>query len=251
MTLLRAVSLLGATLTLAGLPSLSAAESRVSVALESGAVWTGYNNLRIPGVGGTRISFADELRTEAAPFGRLFAELRIGRRDRLALLVAPLRLDARGSVDRPVIFQDATFPAGTALDGLFRFDSYRLTWSHDVLRRGRFELGLGLTAKVRDAAVRLASDALRAEKTNTGFVPLVHFRARLRFSERLAGLVEGDAAAAPQGRAEDVLVAADYDLSKRVALRLGLRVLEGGADNDQVYTFTWLNYAVIGAVVRF
>jgi hypothetical protein len=247
----RAVCLLGTLAVLGPVTSSAAAESRASIALESGAVWTGYNNLRIPGAGGTRISFADELRTEAAPFARLFAEVRLGDRNRLALLVAPLRLDARGSVDRPVTFQDVTFPTGAPLTGLFRFDSYRLTWSNDVLRRGRLELSLGLTAKIRDAAVRLASATMRAEKTNTGFVPLLHFRARVRLSDRLAALVEGDAAAAPQGRAEDVLLAADYDLTRRVAVRAGVRLLEGGADNDEVYTFTWLNYAVLGAVVRF
>ncbi len=52
--------------------------------------------------------------------------------------------------------------------------------------------------------------------------------------------------AAPQGRAEDVLIAATYKLSVKVALKTGYRILEGGADNDEVYNFSLFNYALVG-----
>jgi hypothetical protein len=240
-----------AVTTLLAAPTTGRGQDRISLALEGGAVWSGYNNIRIPGDTGTRISFVDELRTDRGAYIRLRAEARLSDRHRLALLIAPLRLDAAGTVDRPVDFEGTSFPARTPLSGSYRFDSYRLTWSYDVLRRGRFEIGLGLTAKIRDAAVGLSSSSGGAEKTNTGVVPLVHFRLRAALSPRVAALLEADAAAAPQGRAEDVLLALDYSLGRAMSLRLGYRLLEGGADNDQVYTFTWLNYAVVGFVARF
>jgi hypothetical protein len=224
---------------------------RFSLALEGGPVWTGYNDIRIPGDTGTRISFADELKTDRSAYLRVRAEARLSQRNRLALLIAPLRLEAAGTVDRPVDFEGTSFPARTPLAGSYRFDSYRLTWSYDILKRGRFEVGLGLTAKIRDAAVGLSASSGSAEKTNIGVVPLVHFRLRADLSPRVAALLEADAAAAPQGRAEDVLLALDYSLGRAVSLRLGYRLLEGGADNDKVYTFTWLNYAVFGLVLRF
>jgi len=31
----------------------------------------------------------------------------------------------------------------------------------------------------------------------------------------------------------------------------GLRTLEGGADNEQVYNFTWFNYALVTADYQF
>jgi hypothetical protein len=34
-------------------------------------------------------------------------------------------------------------------------------------------------------------------------------------------------------------------------LRAGYRVVEGGADVESVYNFTWINYAALGATVRF
>ncbi|MCK7481343.1 MAG: hypothetical protein M0C28_32260 [Candidatus Moduliflexus flocculans] len=47
------------------------------------------------------------------------------------------------------------------------------------MRRPRFELGLGLTVKVRDALIRLESAGQSAEKTDLGVVPLVNFRLAL------------------------------------------------------------------------
>ena len=48
----------------------------------------------------------------------------------------------------------------------------------------------------------------------------------------------GDALAAPQGRAEDVLAALTYGKSDKFRIKIGYRILEGGADNDEVYTFS-------------
>ena len=81
-------------------------------------------------------------------------------------------------------------------------------------------------------------------------MPLLHLRAILRVRDRIRLLLDADALAAPQGRAEDLLAAAEWDASRALALRAGHRLLEGGADNDQVHTFARLNYLVAGATVR-
>ena len=57
--------------------------------------------------------------------------------------------------------------------------------------------------------------------------------------------------AAPQGRAEDVSLKAVVRLTDAVDLDLGYRLLEGGADNDEVYTFAFFHYAVVGLRIRF
>ena len=64
-------------------------------------------------------------------------------------------------------------------------------------------------------------------------------------------IFEGDALAAPQGRAEDVLIAATYPLSDRFKILAGYRILEGGADNDEVYTFSLFHYAAFGLSYTF
>jgi hypothetical protein len=63
--------------------------------------------------------------------------------------------------------------------------------------------------------------------------------------------VEGDALAAPQGRAEDVFVGVVVPVNRRLSVKAGYRFLEGGADVDEVYTFALVHYAAVGAIVHF
>jgi predicted porin len=64
-------------------------------------------------------------------------------------------------------------------------------------------------------------------------------------------LFDGDALAAPQGRAEDVQIAVTYKFSYNVSVRAGYRILEGGAENDVVYNFALLHYASVGLSYTF
>lgn len=226
---------------------VSSALAGTFVDLEAGAVFSGYNDVRIPGKGGTMISLSRELSSESVPYARARIGRRFGGRHNLSLLIAPLRIEAAGTADKDIVYLGETFPKGTALAASYRFDSYRLTYRWDGLRRGSLEAGVGFTAKIRDAAISLSGGGRGAEKKNTGFVPIVNFRVAWRPTERLTALLEGDALAAPQGRAEDVFAGASWRLGKRVSLKAGYRLLEGGADNDEVYTFSLFHYAVLGA----
>ena len=82
-------------------------------------------------------------------------------------------------------------------------------------------------------------------------MPLINFNLTWSISSTFGLLLEGDALAAPQGRAEDVQLAFFYAPADRVTLRLGYRILEGGADNDEVYSFALLHYALLGASFEF
>lgn len=232
-------------------PCSAQSPGRWSLDLETGGVWSGYNNVRIPGDTGTRFSLSRDLETDAAPFFRGRFGYRITSRNSISALYAPLTLNADGQFNHPILFQNAVFPAGADIQGTYRFDSYRLTWRYDFLLNETLEAGAGLTGKIRDAAIGLKGAGLSEEKKNTGFVPLINFRLQWRFADRFSTLFEGDALAAPQGRAEDVLLALQYHPASRLRLRLGYRILEGGADNDEVYTFALLHYAVVGATVSF
>ena len=106
---------------------------------------------------------------------------------------------------------------------------------------------MGATAKIRDAEVEVNG----VTKTNLGFVPLINFRAEWFAKEKLSLVLRGDALVAPQGRAEDVLLAALFYPNRLVTLKLGYRILEGGANNDEVYNFSLIHYAVIGGIITF
>lgn len=143
------------------------------------------------------------------------------------------------------------FPANTALEGTYKFNSYRLTYRYDIVQKPRFEFGLGFTAKIRDAKISLSSPDLYSEKTNVGFVPIINFRLLWKMDDKFGLLLDGDALAAPQGRAEDVLLAATYKLSDSFVIRAGYRILEGGANNDEIYNFALFNYASFGITYAF
>ncbi|MBN2381428.1 hypothetical protein JXQ70_00965, partial [bacterium] len=71
------------------------------------------------------------------------------------------------------------------------------------------------------------------------------------FYRSLGLLVEADAAWSPQGRAEDVLVSLNMKTNEKLAFKIGYRMLEGGADNDRVYTFSLFHYLVCGLTYTF
>jgi hypothetical protein len=215
--------------------------------IETGRVSSGYNDVRIPGDTGTRFSLSEELSIAPSASFRARINLVLGKHT-LSLLAAPLSLKAEGSFNRPVSFMGADFTAGTPTSGTYRFDSYRLTYRYALVRGPRFEAGLGFTAKIRDAAIRLASGSLSAEKTNVGFVPIINFHLCWKASSKVRFLFEGDALAAPQGRAEDVFAGVLFAVHKHIQLKAGYRLLEGGADNETVYNFALLHYGVVGFV---
>ena len=226
-------------------------QAQLELDVETGLVFSGYNDVRIPGDTGTEISLSEELQIDPTSFFRVSILYRLGERHNLGVLIAPLRLEARGSVDRPVTFHTAEFPANAVLRARYRFDSYRLTYRYDFYHSDHLEAGAGLTAKLRDAAIRLRDEQRSAEKKNTGPVPLINFQVRWLFASELALLLSGGALAAPQGRAEDVLLALEYQPDQRLGMKLGYRLLEGGADNDEVYNFTLVHYFMAGAMVSF
>jgi len=243
----RITGVLAGILLLLGLPQ---ARAEWSFDVESGGVFSGYNDVRIPNESGTKFSLSEELETDADYFVRLRLTYSFNEKHHISALAAPLRLEASGQIDRAVRFDGVEFAANVPLKARYRFDSYRLTYRYDLYRQNSLRAGIGFTGKVRDASVGLEDGEKKTENKNTGFVPLVNFRVAWMFAEEFGLLLEGDALAAPQGRAEDILLAVTYEPVERATVRLGYRVLEGGADVDKVYTFALINYIVVGVTVR-
>jgi hypothetical protein len=217
----------------------------------NGLALPGYNDVQVPRDTGTRFSLTEDLKTDAAYFFRIRLGIQWKDRHTISVLAAPFRLHAVGSVGREIVFFEETFGPGTPLSGLYRFDSYRLTYRYDFVRRGKWRVGFGLTAKIRDAAIRLEGGGRSSTKTNVGFVPLVNFRVLWQFHPKWGLLFEGDAAAAKQGRAEDVILALRYHLNSRLSARVGYRILEGGANVEEVYNFALVHYLSVGVTYSF
>jgi hypothetical protein len=224
-------------------------KAQISIDVETGIVFTGLNHARIPGDNGTFISFSGELESDPKIFGRVRAAYRFSPRSEILLLFAPLQNTYNGSVARDVFFQGVNYPAGTHLNATYKFNSYRASYRYYVLDREKLEIGVGLTLKIRDALIGLEGGELQSEKTDFGFVPLINFVVNWQATDRFGLLLDGDALAAPQGRAEDVLAAVTYKLSENFSMKAGYRILEGGAGNKKVYTFSLFHYGVLGAIL--
>jgi hypothetical protein len=219
---------------------------------EGGAAFTGYNDVQIPSDSGTRFSLADEIVSSPAIALRFRGGVILAERHTLFALAAPLTVKGEGTLDRDINYQGRLFHQGTEVNSSYRFDSYRLTYRYSIIDQPAFGLGAGLTAKIRSADIALMSDSAYARRTNLGAVPLINLMVRYNMTERTGLLLESDALWSPYGRAEDVLLAFQYSPKESPSLRIGYRLLEGGADGGgKVYTFSMFHYLTAGITVKF
>jgi hypothetical protein len=225
---------------------------RFVVELEGGPVWQTRNDVQIPNEApATRFSLVDL--TGHGPWAawRAYVTWNINDRHGLRLLVAPLSITASGVVNQPILFADSLFAPGVPTTASYKFNSFRLTYRWRFHHGERFTWWLGGTAKIRDAKIELKQGTTTAQKTDVGFVPLLHFagEARLGGGWRLG--FDADALAGGPGRAEDVALKVGYDVGKQWRLAAGYRTVEGGANVSSVYTFAWLHYGVVSVTRRF
>ena len=219
---------------------------------EGGLVFgTNYNNIRIPGAGGTRIDVNDQLEISPRIFYRLRASYTIANRHTISALYAPLTVNYKGSFNQDVNFNNVIFRKNENVRVNYTFNSYRLTYRYDFIANEHWRIGAGLTGKIRDADVRYRNASDDQHFSNVGFVPLVNFYAGYKPNERWTAILEADALASKFGRAEDIFAGVSYNINPNLGIKLGYRVVEGGADNDRVYNFTWINYASTGLILSF
>lgn len=222
-----------------------------AVELEGQVVWQGRNDAAVPGDTGTRFSLKDVLDSPTLEF-RIEPTWFISEKHQLRAVFAPFTLNDTGTLSQPVTFQGSTFSSASPVEATYRFNSYRLTYRYAFIQNQRWTLLGGITGKIRDAKISLTQGAVSETKSNVGFVPLLHASLAYRFSPDWQAELELDGLAAPQGRAEDLRLA----IRKRFAptglsAALGYRALEGGADNDEVYTFSLFHYVTASLAYEF
>jgi hypothetical protein len=228
--------------------SALAQDSRVE--FEIGPAWQSKNEVQIPNPEGDRFNLSD-FSSGAELSYRVTAEHTFAERHIVRMIVAPLAFRQSGEFEAPVRFDDQRFDANRATDTSYRFNSYRLGYRYAVLPDGPFRLLAGGTLKVRDAKVRVSQGDLSESYSNVGVVPLLSAQFSYVPSERLSLLLDVEGLGAPQGRAIDALLGARYQMNEQLDFTVGYRMLEGGADNDDVYTFSWIHYAVASVGFRF
>lgn len=229
---------------------LPRAYGQFSIDVESGVAFQESNEIRIFNNRGTLFDFKKDFDIQGPVIPvRVRISYTFNGKNHLFALWAPLQVKYQGAAPRTIQFQDAQFAQGSNINGLYRFNSYRLTYRRDVVQTDNWTLGVGLTGKIRDASVQLEDDANGVERNdNVGPVPLLHLYAAYHIGGG-AIYFEGDGLASKQGRAFDLFLGTRIPLAERLDLKAGYRVLEGGTDSDEVYNFSWINYASVGLIL--
>lgn len=212
------------------------------------AAWPGRNDVQIPNdSGGSR--FALDRLTEDGPDVAPRVQLSwpsSGRRE-WRVLLAPLSLSSEDVSADPIRFQGTNFSVG-AVDGRYQFNSWRGTVRWRWIDRDDLVVRVGFTAKIRDASIRLLQGTLSAEKSNTGFVPLLHgaFERPLGAGWRVEGDI--DALAGGPGYAVDAGLKLMKSIDGDWSVGASARFLDGGVDNDEVYAFA--RFLSVGVSIR-
>jgi hypothetical protein len=235
------IRILLASLSLLLIAASAIARERFTLDLEAGPAWQLRNDFAVPG-DGTLVRLDDGTTTAS----RMTLVWNVGERWSVRALAAPLSTETEFTPADVVRFGDTTFTAGSPVTVDYTFDSYRVGAFYRFRPRGPLTLRGGATLKLRDARIALHNGVARASKSNTGVVPLLYGGARYEAGETLSFDFDIDAAAAPQGRAIDAALRAEARLNDRIALYAGARLLDGGADNDEVYSFGRFVYALAG-----
>ncbi len=236
-------------LTLAA-SAAAADDSRWTLGLETGPVWQARNDIQRPGNTGTRFGLDDTVGNGPYPFFRFEATYKLSDKHELRGLIAPFQIEEDGTLRQTTSYDGQGFSAGP-VNATYKFNSYRFTWRYSLVDSDRWLFKLGATGKIRDAEVSLRQGGTQARDTNIGFVPLLHAYGEYRFADRWRGILDFDGLIGPGGRAVDVAFKLGYDVTKHLTLEGGYRMLEGGVDRDEVYSFALFHYALVGARYRF
>jgi hypothetical protein len=197
------------------------------------------------------------------PAGRISAELELGGHHTIVFLYQPVNVLTTALMERDVVVDGATFPAGSQVDLRYGFDFYRISYLYDFFGEyAGHELSLGASLQIRNAIIdfALADGTLLRTNRDVGPVPVIKLRGRYTFDGGfwLGGEIDGFYAPIKylNGGKSDV-VGAIVDASVRAGLNLlpavdafvNVRYVGGGAEGTSSsddgpgdgYTSNWIH----------
>jgi hypothetical protein len=163
---------------------------------------------------------------------------------------APFEASETGQLAKPVAYNGIPFGTGD-VKAIYKFNTHRLTYRYIFHESSRWQHSIGATALIRDADVALEQGNTRTNYDNVGLVPLLSFKSAYSFSDKLQFVFEFNGLAGGPGRLLEGDVRIQYAFIERSYIGFGYRVLEGGADVDDVYNFALLQQAYLALGYRF
>lgn len=228
---------------------ISTYANELTVQLESGAVWQHQNDVKITPQSGTQVDF-DHFNQGPFFHYRLDLIYQFSKKHSFRAVYAPFNISVSDRISKSINFNNTVFNSGDELTINYMFNSYRLGYLYKIYDSTNTTVNVGFTLKLRDAKIEFSQTSIQSEYDNQGFVPLLYSSLEHKLSNNWFIYSDIDFAAAPQGRAIDLTIKARRQISKNSQFGIGFRSLEGGADNDKVYTFSWLNYFVLDYIIK-
>jgi hypothetical protein len=226
------------------------ANAQTFVNLESGAFFTEINDIR-NGNNGTLFSLKNDFQTPVSSFFRLRVGCLTNEKEHFSFLYAPLKIVETGTVDRDILFDGKNFKANIPVEAVYKFNSYRFTYNRRVINKDNFKLGIGLSAKIRDAGCSLKNREIFSENFTVGLAPLINLLANWDISQKMGIDFLGEGIAASKGRAIDISLSGRYSFSKNLQGNIGYRLLEGGANGTNGYNFIQLHFVFASLTYSF
>lgn len=218
-----------------------------SLDLEGGLAFSGSNSIQGAGAGDTRFNTWAELHQHAKPYYRIRPTLTLGRHA-FSALFAPTYLRYTGTLGSGTGFGGSSYgDRSVNLD--YRLTSYRLTYRYNIFNSERFIAGLGVTAKFRNAVVKVSDGSVTTEKSSFGFQPLLNVYINGWVTDHVGIIVEGDAFGLSNWRTEDVFVGLGYRPFQNLTFKGGYRIMEGGSSLTDLYNFSLVNYVGLGVIL--
>lgn len=222
--------------------------------IQGAGVFPGYNDARLPGNTGSRLSYPEDLDANPTFSPRFEAGFLMGERHYAGFTGSLLTLSAVGTLDRDISFDNETFAGGSKVKALYRYDSYRLTYRYDFFMSESLRIGAGITGQIRVAELSLENESAGSSQEgsfkDTGVLPLVNYRIEWSPSPEWTFYTYGDLIITPSRRVEDVFFGTRYSFNNPLSIIVGYRLLEGGSDSDDVYTYALFHYVVLGLEIK-
>ena len=234
------------TLVLSGM--LATAFGQFSLDVSGGFVAQSYNKVQIPNPEGTAFDLYKDFEIQGTV---LYYSLKLGytfkTQNHFFLLYAPLSVNYAGDAPFDIRYQNTTFLQGQNIDAYYKFNSYRLTYRRDIYSSDKWLVGVGFTAKIRDAEIRLSAADVSDKKDDFGFVPLLNLYTKYNFN-KWSVFFEGDGLAGGPGRAFDLYLGGKVPIHNNLTIKAAYRMVEGGANVSSVYNFNMLHFANMGLI---
>ena len=196
-------------------------------------------------------SLKDAVGSGPAPAVRFEVNWAMNQKHGIRVLLAPLSYTEKATFDQPVRFAGESFNSDQAVDATYKFNSWRVGYHYSLMQSDAGSLRIGATLKVRDAEIRLKQGNTESYDDDVGVVPLLYLAGTYRLSNRWTIRADFDGLAGGPGRAIDLGVALDFRVAKQWQIGAEVRVLDGGADTDDVYNFARFNSSAIAISTAF